>query len=61
LLRGLLRLVRSPFTSRRMVRQLFQYHRRDFHPNDRDTTALIAEWRANLFGSDGTLTDLLAS
>ncbi len=61
LLRDLSRLVRSPFTSWRLVRQLFQYHRRDFHPNDRDTTALIAEWRSNLFGDDGKLTDLLAS
>jgi uncharacterized protein len=60
-LRGLGRLWRSPFTSRRTVRQLFQYHRRGFHPHDRDTTALIAEWRGQLFGSDGELTDLLAS
>jgi uncharacterized protein len=55
------RLRRSPFSSTRAVRQLFQYHRRDFHPNDRDTTGLIAEWRAKLFGSDGELTELLAS
>ena len=41
--------------------QLFQYHRRGFHPNDRDTTELIAQWRASLFGSDGQLTELLAS
>jgi uncharacterized protein len=60
-LRGLSRLRRSPFTSRRAVRQLFQYHRRGFHPNDRDTTELIAEWRAKLFGSAGELTDLLAT
>jgi predicted metal-dependent hydrolase len=60
-LRGLGRLRRSPFTSRRTVRQLFQYHRRGFHPDDRDTTALIAEWRRQLLGSDGELTDLLAS
>jgi predicted metal-dependent hydrolase len=60
-LRGLRRLRRSPFFSLRAVRQLFQYHRRGFHPNDRDTTELIAEWRAKLFGSDGKLTDLLAS
>jgi hypothetical protein len=45
----------------RAVRQLFQYHRRGFHPNDRDTTELIVEWRAKLFGSDGKLTDLRAS
>ena len=31
-LRSVGRLRRSPFTSRRAVRQLFQYHRRDFHP-----------------------------
>jgi predicted metal-dependent hydrolase len=60
-LRGIPRMVKSPFTSARTVRQLFQYHQRDFHPNDRDTTAMIAEWRATLFGSDGELTDLLAS
>src|SRR5439155_24262477 len=60
-LRGLWRLRRSPFMSRRAVRQLLQYNRRGFHPNDRDTTELIAVWRAKLFGSDGKLTDLLAS
>jgi uncharacterized protein len=61
LLRGLVRLARSPFARPRTVRQLFQYHRRDFHPNDRDTTALIAEWRERLFGPEGKLTDLVAS
>jgi len=60
-LSGLRRLRRSPFFSLRALRQLFQYHRRGFHPNDRDTTALIVEWRAKLFGSDGKLTDLRAS
>ena len=60
-LRGVVRLTHSPFTRPRTVRQLFQYHRRNFHPNDRDTTQLIAEWRAELFGADGRLTDLRAS
>jgi predicted metal-dependent hydrolase len=60
-LRSMSRVPRSPFISRRMLRQLFQYHRRGFHPSDRDTTELIAEWRAKLFGSEGALTDLLAS
>jgi predicted metal-dependent hydrolase len=60
-LKGLGRLRTSPFTSARTVRHLFQYHRRNFHPNDRDTTALIAEWRSNLFGDDGRLTELVAS
>jgi hypothetical protein len=51
----------SPFASPRPVRQLFQYHQRGFHPNDRDTKDMIATWRERLFGSEGTLTDLLAS
>jgi hypothetical protein len=38
-----------------------QYTHRGFHPNDRDTSELIATWRAKLFGSDGDLTELLAS
>jgi hypothetical protein len=60
-LRSLWQLRRSPFTKAGPVRQLFQYNRRGFHPNDRDTTELIATWRERLFGSDGRLTDLLAS
>ena len=61
LVRSLARLPRSPFVSPTPVRHLFQYHRPGFHPNDRDTSRLIAEWRAKLFGSDGKLTELLAS
>src|SRR5207237_2896334 len=60
-LRGFWRLRRSPFTSTRAVRQLLQYTQRRFHPNDRDTTELIAEWRRRLLGSDGQLTELVAS
>ena len=59
-LRGVWRLRRSPFTSPRAMRQLFEYHRPGFHPNDRDTAELIAAWRAKLFGSGGDLTELLA-
>ncbi|HZT67091.1 MAG TPA: metal-dependent hydrolase [Acidimicrobiales bacterium] len=59
--RSVWRLRRSPFTRPAAIRQLFQYNRRGFHPNDRDTTELITEWRAKLFGSDGELTELLAS
>ena len=57
-LRGLWRLRRSPFASPTQVRQLFEYHRKGFHPNDRDTTALVDEWRARLFGADGDLTSV---
>ena len=60
-LRGLARMRKSPFASARTVRQLFQYHQRNFHPNDRDTSVLIAEWRQALFGSDGDLNELIAS
>ena len=60
-LRSLTRLRRSPFASPRAVRQLLEYTHSGFHPNDRDTSELIAQWRATLFGSDGKLTELLAS
>jgi hypothetical protein len=60
-LKGAARLTHSPFTRARTVRQLFQYHRRNFHPNDRDTTQMIDQWRADLFGADGRLTDVRAS
>jgi predicted metal-dependent hydrolase len=52
------RLPFSPFVSLRAVRILAQYHRPGFHPNDRDTTALIAEWREALFGRDGDLLEV---
>ncbi len=55
------KLRKSPFTSAGPVKQLFGYHRRGFHPNDRQTDELIATWREKLFGSDGTLVELLAS
>lgn len=60
-LAGLWRLRRSPFARPRVVKQLFDYHRRGFHPTDRDTDALITEWRNTLFGRDGDLTELVAS
>lgn len=48
----------SPFGSSRAVRQLMQYTRRGFHPNDRDTSELIATWRQKLFGPEGVLVEL---
>ena len=59
--RSVWRLRRSPFTTKEAVRQLFEYHRRGFHPNDRDTTEMIANWREKLFGSGGELVELLAA
>ena len=58
--RSLWRLRRSPFASPTQVKQLFEYHRRGFHPNDRDTTELVGTWRDRLFGRSGELRDLLA-
>jgi uncharacterized protein len=60
LARSLARLPQSSFMSMRAARILAQYHRPGFHPNDRDTRQLIAEWRQALFGRDGQLTEVLA-
>jgi len=57
---SVMRLRTSPFARPAAVRQLFSYTRRGFHPNDRDTAGLIAEWRAKLFGDDGVLTEVVA-
>jgi len=61
LLKSFARLPKSPFVSMRAAKMLAQYHQRGFHPNDRDTKQLIAEWRQALFGDHGELTQLLAS
>jgi predicted metal-dependent hydrolase len=50
----------SPLSSREVWLQLKDYDRRDFHPDDRDTTELVETWRRILFGEDGTLNDKLA-
>lgn len=57
-LRSALKLRNSPFTSEAPVKLLFSYHRRGFHPNDRDTEELIATWREKMFGPEGTLSEL---
>lgn len=61
LARSLARLPRSPFVSLRALRILAQYHRPGFHPNQRDTQQLIAQWRQALFGQDGQLTSVRVS
>jgi predicted metal-dependent hydrolase len=60
LLRSFARLPKSPFVSARALRILAQYHRPGFHPNDRDTKQLIADWRQALFGREGQLNEILA-
>ena len=52
---------RSPLVSKELWDQLCDYDRPDFHPDDRDTTALVEQWRTELFGDHGTLNDKLVS
>jgi len=48
-------LLRSPLLRVELWRQLRAYNRKGFHPDDRDTTALVARWREELFGPEGRL------
>jgi len=50
----------SPVMSRQVWRRLRDYNRPDFHPDDHDSTELIARWREELFGQSGYLNDKLA-
>jgi predicted metal-dependent hydrolase len=59
LARSLAALRRSPFLRRSVIRHLMSYNRRDFHPEDSDTNHVTERWRAELFGSHGSLTPLL--
>jgi predicted metal-dependent hydrolase len=52
---------RSPLLKKEIWQQLKDYDRPDFHPDDRDTTALVATWREALFGPEGRITDKLAA
>lgn len=54
-LKGLWNLRNSAFASPAALAQLWQYTHRGFHPNDRDTRALVTEWRRRLFGTDGEM------
>ena len=59
LVRSLAKLRTSPFLSRTVIRNLAAYTRPGFHPDDMDATDLLERWRAELFGSEGMLTDHL--
>jgi predicted metal-dependent hydrolase len=50
---------RSPLLSRQVWNRLKDYDRPGFHPDDRDTTALVEQWRQVLFGEHGSLNDKL--
>lgn len=43
-----------------LVPVYFQYFKPGFHPTDRDTTALCAHWREQLFGEHGALVKQVA-
>ena len=45
----------SPLARREIWDQLRDYNRPDFHPDDHDASELIARWRAELFGPNGSL------
>lgn len=49
----------NPLLRRSVWERLKDYDRADFHPDDHDTDALVAEWRETLFGDAGEITDLL--
>jgi uncharacterized protein len=42
---SILRLRSHPFFQPALVKQLLDYNRRDFHPDDHDTVELLEEWR----------------
>ena len=57
--KSLVRFAKSNVVSKDLWRQLKDYNRPDFHPDDRNTDALVTEWTAKLFGQQGTLNDKL--
>lgn len=43
----------------RLLPKFLDFFKPDFHPNDHDTKALVAEWRERLFGANGDINHLL--
>lgn len=56
-LRGATRLWIYPGYLTRLVPAYLAYFRPGFHPSDRDTRELLAQWETKLFGDDGALVD----
>ncbi|HVK98176.1 MAG TPA: metal-dependent hydrolase [Dongiaceae bacterium] len=54
-LRGLRYLFGRQGLFTRLKAPYLDFYRRDFHPNQHDTVALLAEWREKLFGESGLL------
>jgi predicted metal-dependent hydrolase len=59
IIKSLWNLRKAPFLDIAIWRQLKEYNKVGFHPDDRDTYPLVDEWRAKLFGEQGTLNDKL--
>lgn len=51
----------SPWLTKDVRKRIRDYNRPDFHPDDHDATALLAEWREKLFGEQGALVDHLSA
>ena len=60
-MRSLRRLRTSPFLTKDVARRIRAYTRPGFHPDDIDASALVARWRDELFGVDGSLNERLGS
>lgn len=52
---------KAPMVSKELWAQLKDYNRPDFHPDDRDTTELVEQWRTQFFGETGTLNEKLVT
>jgi predicted metal-dependent hydrolase len=61
LLRSWRRFRRSPIVQPAVWKQLKEYDRPQFHPDDRDTTELVETWRERLFGERGSMSGKLVS
>ena len=59
--RGVRKMWLYPAYFTRLVPAWLSYFRPSFHPDDRDTAALLATWRDALFGVDGALVDRAAA
>jgi len=59
--RGAMRLYIYPGFFTRHLPAYLAYFAPSFHPNDRDTTALLASWREELFGEHGSMREKLAA
>jgi hypothetical protein len=60
LIPSVVRFLRSPVISRKVWRAIREYAREGFHPDDHDAVELLAAWREQLFGTDGSLKDRMA-